>query len=442
MSNKETSSNKVQIVVGGQYGSEAKGTIAAYLAMRDPTDFCVRTGATNAGHTVVYGGVRYAMQQLPVGWVNPSATLVLGAGTLIDPAILQREIEMVNHATGSDIRRRLVVDYRAYIHRSEHQVRSKKSDRHHLMGATGKGCSEALTDRIKLRGLEDWTVGNMMDEGDSDYDMSAFAGVQISDTELLLNEAWDGGAKIQLEGTQGQLLDLYLGPYPYTTHKQTGPAQWMLECGLSPGLPTDIVMVVRTMPIRVAGNSGPLANETCWPDVVRGINFAREKSAGLMPYVSEDAIGMFELAVRTVTSQMWAGKVPPDSDGTDQHQWSDSERLLYREAASEIHAQALMSLDEPTVAELRRVFEVTTVTKKLRRIAVLNPQDLANAARQIRPDRVAVTFLNYVFPTRWATRTAITNPERGWLSYHIESVCHAPVFLINRGPDPDHIVEV
>ncbi len=142
----------ILIVQGGQWGSEAKGAIASYLCNTRNVNLSVRTGATNAGHTCFYKGKPYKMQQLPTGWTNPNTTLVIGAGALIDPEILHREVKMVSDATGRDVRTRLLIDYRCGLHTSAHAHRSKESNRHHAIGATGKGCSEALMDRIRLRG--------------------------------------------------------------------------------------------------------------------------------------------------------------------------------------------------------------------------------------------------------------------------------------------------
>lgn len=428
----------VQIVVGGQWGSEAKGSVAAHLVIKDQIDIAVRTGATNAGHTAWYNGRPVVMQQLPVGFIRPETVLVLGPGALIDVDILRRECALIEEVTGEmNVRKRLLIDHRAYIHRTVHHDRSVSSNRHHLMGATGKGCSEALVDRVKLRGVEDWTVGKHPE---------LFEGYNVTDTEKFLNESWDKGAAIQLEGTQGQLLDLYLGPYPYTTHKQTGPAQWMLECGLSPALPTDIVMVVRTFPIRVAGNSGPMPQEISWPMLAREINHKRDQQ-GYGPIVDEAAIQEFEEAVRWAVSSASLEShpqihVPTGSDGLDQHEWPAVHRVQYRAALSELHKVALASLDERTIRELRNLFEMTTVTKKLRRIARLDHGELARAARQIRPHRVAVTFLNYAFPDKWFTNHAAIYGDEGAYLNQIQESCGAPVFLANRGPAPEHFIEI
>lgn len=423
------------IVQGGQYGSEAKGAIAAYLCNRRPVNVAVRTGATNAGHTVYvddpHGGdhpIQFKMQQLPVGFVNRNTKLVLGAGALIDPEILDKEVALIKTQLGEDVRDRLMIDRRAGLHVPAHAARSKASGRHHGIGATGKGCSEALIDRIRNRGTQDALLF-----GDSPY----ASGYDVGDTEKFLNDSYDEGAQILLEGTQGQLLDLYLGPYPYTTHKQTGPAQWMLEAGLSPALKTEIVMVIRTYPIRVAGNSGPLPDETTWSLLAREINF-RRIGKGLPPLVNPDAVAAFDQALREV------GRRDDDShapDPTGQHLWTTAERSVYREAISELNKWALAKLDEPTVRELSKLFEMTTVTRKMRRIAYLHEQSLRDSVRQIRPTWVALTFMNYVFPEQWnAVPTELTREMRHFV-IGVESVCRAPVTMTSWGPEERHIMD-
>lgn len=432
----------IQIIQGGQYGSESKGSIAAYYAIRDNIDFAVRTGATNAGHVVVYGGERCTMQQLPCGWVNPKTALVVGAGALVDLDILAREIAQIQEVTGYDPRPRVYIDARAYIHRREHQERSAASGRHHAMGATGKGCSEALIDRVRERGaaatgLSSSDVLNTIGHNRGD---GRLRGVNIADTERLLNNAWDQGARIQLEGTQGQLLDLALGPYPYTTHKQTGPAQWMVEAGLSPSLPVQVILVVRTFPIRVAGNSGPMPNEITWPMLAREIN-QRLEQVGDVPLIAESALANFEDALVKVGDRF---NLPPGLySAVRQHLWTTYERVTYREALSELNAAALALVagESPdTLVELKKLFEMTTVTKKLRRIARIDLPTLMNSARQARPAQVAVTFMNYVCPEMWGSDKPLVFAESAFLS-NVSHACQAPVTLINRGPLPAHIVE-
>lgn len=412
-------SNQIQIIQGGQFGSEAKGAIAAYLCEKDKVDFNVRTGATNAGHTVFYKGQPFKMQQLGCGWVNPDTRLVLGAGALIDPEILHREVQMVNAATGKDIRKRLYIDQRAGLHLPEHAESSKRSGRHHSIGATGKGCSEALVARIKGRGRGALLFG----------EVEAASGYQVMDTERMLNASWDQGAKIQLEGTQGQMLDLYLGPYPYTTHKQIGPAQWMLEAGLSPSLPTETVMVVRTFPIRVAGNSGPMRNEISWMILAGEIN-AKRSALGLTPIVKPESLDVWGETLETAGESFdW----PSDMRVHDQHRFTAQQRVDYRGTLSECNALAWRMLAPEVAEDLSRLFELTTVTKKLRRIARYDTTGFETALRQIRPKFVALTFANYLDVANWYQ---VPDPpvESG-------SMIGVPTHLISYGPESKHVVD-
>lgn len=180
------------VVIGGQFGSEAKGAVASALGKIYRVKWAVRTGAVNAGHTCYHAGRPWVMQQLPVGWTNPETKLVIGPGALVHPDILLRETEMLMEADPR-ILERIFIDKRAGIHMKAHTERAGESGRHHSMGATGKGCSEALIDRIRLRG-----------KGGHLFKDSIIAPqYRLTDTVELLHNAYDRGEQILLEGTQG-----------------------------------------------------------------------------------------------------------------------------------------------------------------------------------------------------------------------------------------------
>ena len=85
----------------------------------------------------------------------------------------------------------------------------------------------------------------------------------------LLHEALASGDDVIIEGTQGFGLSLLHGPdYPFVTSRDTSASGFASEVGLSPRSIDEIVMVVRTFPIRVGGPSGPFAGEISW-DTVR-----------------------------------------------------------------------------------------------------------------------------------------------------------------------------
>lgn len=434
---------QIIVVQGGQWGSEAKGIATAHLVTSLRADYCVRTGAVNAGHTVNFRGKEVKMQQLPVGFIDPSCALVIGPGALIHIPTLLREIEMINDLMPEqDVRHRLYIDYRAGIHEDLHSSKATSANRHHLIGATGKGCSEALVSRIKERGLDTFRLfGQWLNSADG---IKSPVAALDCDTVRLLNTAVNGGATVILEPTQGHLLDLLTGPYPYTTHKPTSPAQWLVEAGLSPRLPIEIILVARTYPIRVAGNSGPMPGEISWPILARYIN-TKLRVKGLPDYVEEFSIKMFEEHLKSIVAE---GRytVPNGSDGNDQHEWKGQDRVRHRVALSELNRAALEQMERVApgpYSDLRKLFEFTTVTKKLRRIATFHSDTARAVALEARPSAVFLTFLNYEFPELYhqefrsqlvvEDKLNYTHPIGGYVR-DIEDTYGAPVLWANTGP--------
>ena len=210
----------------------------------------------------------------------------------------------------------------------------------------------------------------------------------------------------------------------------------MLECGLSPALPTEIVAVARTYPIRVAGNSGPMPNEISWPVLARNLNFKRE-SLGLEPLVKHESIEIFEMAVKAA-ARSGEFYVPEFSDGNDQHVWAD--RRLYAPALSELNSTAWGMIPHEVQNDLMNLFELTTVTKKLRRIAGIDLNTMSVSGRQMRPAWVAVTFMNYINPGAWYELPPDQSDFEHPIVEGIEATLRAPVGMLTYGPGDEHIL--
>jgi adenylosuccinate synthase len=96
----------------------------------------------------------------------------------------------------------------------------------------------------------------------------ANAGVEViypADWTRVVNHAATTG-QVVIEGVQGYGLGLHAGHYPQSTTSDSTAIDFLSAAGLSPWV-TDglaVLVVAREYPIRVAGNSGPLANETTW----------------------------------------------------------------------------------------------------------------------------------------------------------------------------------
>lgn len=221
--------------------------MASFLA--NEFDIAVRTGAPNAGHTVIKDNEIYRLQQIPVTFVNSKCTLCIGAGALINPQILRHEVEITKTEN------RLFIDPQAGILEEKHAL--QEGELVQSIGSTGKGCGAALVDRIWRKDFK--LAQDILDD---------FKRVDISE---LVNDGIDEGKNVLVEGTQGFGLSLYHGIYPFVTSRDTSAANFLAETGISPRLATEIILVIRTYPIRVAGNSGPLQNEISWEDLSKRV---------------------------------------------------------------------------------------------------------------------------------------------------------------------------
>lgn len=248
---------EVVALVGAQYGSEGKGVIAAHLA--DEFDIHVRTGGPNAGHSFQRDGQVWKMQSIPCGWINPEALIVIGAGALVNPSILMREIKQIE-AIEPDFRARLLIDAHAGVLDEHHHQEEGgvEGEMHQRIGSTGEGIGAARRDRM----MRDPSKFRRM------IDIAPSLGLMecMSDTVEVLHDAMPYSS-ILLEGTQGSALSLIHGPWPYVTSHDTNAAQLAADAGVSPRKISRVILVARSYPIRVAGNSGPLKGETTWDEM-------------------------------------------------------------------------------------------------------------------------------------------------------------------------------
>lgn len=239
------------VIVGGQYGSEGKGKVTSYLAQRDNVDIVVRCGGPNSGHTVDVNGQRYELRSLPSGFINPGTRLLLAAGCLINPEILLTEIK----STAIDPRRVGIDRNAGIISPSEGEEEGKLHLRDRLgstLSGTGMGVAYRVLRKPEFKLAKD--IPELQE--------------YLTDVSAEVNAAVDKGGKVLVEGTQGFGLSVYHSPhYPYATSRDTTASGFLSEVGVSPRLVTDVVMAIRTYPIRVAGNSGPLKNEISWEEI-------------------------------------------------------------------------------------------------------------------------------------------------------------------------------
>lgn len=241
----------VSVVVGGQYGSEGKGKTTAHLVRNRGYETAVRCGGPNSGHTVTIDGEQVVLQQVPAGVVDENCRLYLAAGCLIDKDVLLAEIE--EFGLGPE---RLKIDNHAVVIQDEHVARERKRNLDDKIGSTCTGTGEAVAARAKR------SDDVMLAENDPDL---SYYSVRVADR---LNLEKEEGRKIVVEGTQGFGLSVYHSPfYPKATSRDTTVAGFLSEVGLGHRI-DEVIMVVRTFPIRVPGDSGPFnGREITWERV-------------------------------------------------------------------------------------------------------------------------------------------------------------------------------
>jgi adenylosuccinate synthase len=240
----------IHVVVGGQFGSEAKGHVAAQIHQTRKVHNAVRIGGPNAGHSAVDATGRvWALRTIPVAAVvDAECRLIIGAGSEIDPIVLEHEITMLEEA-GFSVRDRLLIDYTATILDPSHIETETARNMHANIGSTGKGIGAARADRIMR-------TARIADEL-----------YECEDTAWFLQDQHLRGQHTLIEGTQGYGLGLHAGFYPHCTSGDCRAIDCIAQAGITPLQQPDIWLVFRTYPIRVAGNSGDMHNETNWEEL-------------------------------------------------------------------------------------------------------------------------------------------------------------------------------
>jgi adenylosuccinate synthase len=252
----------VSIVVGGQFGSEGKGKVSLEL-VRMATErriAVVRVGGPNSGHTAYdRSGRKFALRQLPAGAVDRNVDVVFPAGSYIDVDVLLYEIDELNYPHD-----RIFISPYANIITPEQKAWEIKAGLVSGIGSTGTGVGAAIMAQV-AREASNFPLHR--------HD-AAHCGVLepfLRDTTSLMRSWLDAGARIVIEGTQGFGLSLYDGGYwPKATSRATTAAA--AETGLSPMDVDNVVLVIRSYPIRVAGDSGPLPGETTWEAISESID--------------------------------------------------------------------------------------------------------------------------------------------------------------------------
>jgi len=276
------------VLLGAQWGDEGKGKATDILG--DRVDYVVRyQGGNNAGHTVVIGDQKYALHLLPSGILSPNVIPVIGNGVVIDPAVLLEEIKGLNER-GIDTSK-LVISSNAHLITPYHRTIDKVSERFlgkAKIGTTGRGIGPAYADKISRIGIrvqdlfdqsilekkiesalrdknqvltkvfnrKDMEVGEILEEY---LGYAEILRPYMADTALLLNQALENGKTVLLEGSQGTLLDVDHGTYPFVTSSNPTAGGACTGSGIGPTKIERVIGIVKAYTTRVG--SGPFPTE-------------------------------------------------------------------------------------------------------------------------------------------------------------------------------------
>lgn len=277
----------VTVVVGTQWGDEGKAKVIDLLAASHQI-VARYQGGHNAGHTVVIGDQKYALQLTPSGVFYDTVTPVIGNGVVVDLPTLFKEIDALESRGISTAR--LKVSSLAHLIFPWHQamdaaLEAARGDG--KIGTTLKGIGPAYVDKVKRAGIR---VGEVLDinafetrvreraiaarrevsdVGGDTFDVeevvTAFVSYAkrlapyVADTVNLLHDARERGENILLEGAQATFLDIDHGTYPYVTSSNPIAGGAAVGSGLGPRHIDRIVGITKAYTTRVG--MGPFPSE-------------------------------------------------------------------------------------------------------------------------------------------------------------------------------------
>ena len=277
----------VAVVVGTQWGDEGKAKVIDLLAAEH--DYVVRyQGGHNAGHTVVVGDQRYALQLVPSGVLYEHVTPVIGNGVVVDLPTLFKEIDELEGRGVSCSRLRvsslaqLIFPWHQSMDAALENMRGDTK-----IGTTLKGIGPAYADKTLRVGIRAGEVRNAEsfarkirdraieanqqlvavggDVVDVDAVVDRFAALgrrllpHLCDTVNLLHDALGEGKRVLLEGAQATFLDVDHGTYPYVTSSNPTAGGASTGSGIGPRLIDRVIGIAKAYTTRVG--AGPFPTE-------------------------------------------------------------------------------------------------------------------------------------------------------------------------------------
>ncbi|MBT1191808.1 adenylosuccinate synthase [Rhodococcoides kroppenstedtii] len=277
------------VLIGAQWGDEGKGKATDLFGER--LQWVVRyQGGNNAGHTVVLpSGDKFALHLIPSGILSPGVNNVIGNGVVVDPGVLLTELDGLEKRDVDTSRLLLSAD--AHLIMPYHVAIDKVTERFlgaRKIGTTGRGIGPCYQDKIARVGVRaadvlDEKILTQKVEAALEFKNQVLAKIynrraldpaqvvdevlgqaagfrhRISDTRLALNQALERGETVLLEGSQGTLLDVDHGTYPFVTSSNPTAGGAAVGSGVGPGRIETVLGILKAYTTRVG--SGPFPTE-------------------------------------------------------------------------------------------------------------------------------------------------------------------------------------
>jgi adenylosuccinate synthase len=277
------------VVIGTQWGDEGKGKIVDWLT--DHAQGVVRfQGGHNAGHTLVIGGQKTALQLIPSGIMRAGVACYIGNGVVLSVPDLLREIDKLQ-GNGVEVASRLkvseacpiILPYHTALDAAREAARGAAK-----IGTTGKGIGPAYEDKVARRAIRvadllneerfseklrenldyhNFVLVNYLKAQAVDYQKTlddALATVprirpMVADVSSALYAAHKAGASLLFEGAQGSLLDVDHGTYPFVTSSNCVAGNAAAGTGVGPNMLHYVLGITKAYTTRVG--SGPFPSE-------------------------------------------------------------------------------------------------------------------------------------------------------------------------------------
>ncbi|MEY3264376.1 MAG: adenylosuccinate synthase [Pseudomonadota bacterium] len=277
------------VVIGTQWGDEGKGKVVDWLT--DHAQGVVRfQGGHNAGHTLVIGGQKTALQLIPSGIMRAGVACYIGNGVVLSVPDLLREIDKLE-ASGVEVAARLkvseacpvILPYHTALDAAREAARGDAK-----IGTTGKGIGPAYEDKVARRAIRvadlcnesrlaeklrenldyhNFVLVNYLKAQAVDYQktlddaLSTVSRVRpmVADVSSALYAAHKAGANLLFEGAQGSLLDVDHGTYPFVTSSNCVAGNAAAGSGVGPNMLHYVLGITKAYTTRVG--SGPFPSE-------------------------------------------------------------------------------------------------------------------------------------------------------------------------------------